>query len=406
MTGLQGSLLDGGAIAACPQGELNGVARHDGAARRCALVLEEAKEFLERFVVFSSESQVVALALWVAHTYVLDAADVTPYVLVTSPEKQCGKTRLFEVLEELVHRPWRVEMPSEAVLFRKIDRDRPTLLLDEIDAIFNGRRDTEALRAILNASNRRGATVPRCVGEGQRLQDFETFCPKAFAGIETRRIPDTLRDRSITIRLERKVDRRVERFRHRLVAEPADSFRLAATDWATSDGALLTDSRPALPEELSDRAQDAWEPLLAIADAAREHWPEAARESSRELSVSVDTVSDSLGVQLLSDIQAIFQVAPAGRIFTKDLLERLHAYEESPWRDYSRGGGLGAHALARLLRPFGIRPQTIRLDAKTNKGYSEEAFRAAWKRYVPDAERHIVTSGAAAAHHDVGDPSR
>ena len=56
-------------------------------------------------------------------------------VPVLSPEKRSGKTRALEVLELLTPRAWRIVQPSTAVLFRKIEKDHPTLLLDEADAI-------------------------------------------------------------------------------------------------------------------------------------------------------------------------------------------------------------------------------------------------------------------------------
>jgi hypothetical protein len=75
--------------------------------------------------------------------------------MTRTPEtvRRSGKTRLLDVLELLVANPWRVITPSEAVVFRKIDADSPTLLLDEVDAIFSPKANgtTEGLRALLNA---------------------------------------------------------------------------------------------------------------------------------------------------------------------------------------------------------------------------------------------------------------
>ena len=83
---------------------------------------------------------------------------------------------------------------TEAVLYRKIEQDAPTLLLDEIDAIFTAKGDEnkEALRALLNAGFERRATVPRCVGPNHTLREFQVFCPKALAGIG--KLPDTVVD--------------------------------------------------------------------------------------------------------------------------------------------------------------------------------------------------------------------
>lgn len=118
-----------------------------------AVLLDRVEAFLRRFVVFANPHQVTACALWVAHTYVYDSFDVSPFLHVTSPEKRSGKTRLLEVLELTVRSPWRVVSPSEAVLYRKVDGDHPTLLLDEVDTIF-GRESAGRWRSTPSRSRR------------------------------------------------------------------------------------------------------------------------------------------------------------------------------------------------------------------------------------------------------------
>src|SRR5262249_40597969 len=130
-------------------------------------LLDAIVSILRRYIVFQNESQPFVVALWIVHSWVPDAFDYTPYLWVYSPEKQCGKTRLLDCLELLVPKPWRAILPSEAVLFRTIENDPPTLLLDELDAVFTNSKDDrkEALRALLNAGFERKATIPRCVGQ-------------------------------------------------------------------------------------------------------------------------------------------------------------------------------------------------------------------------------------------------
>ena len=41
---------------------------------------------------------------------------------------------------------------------------------------------------------------------------------------------------------------------------------------------------PEIPDDLNDRAQDNWEPLLAIADLAAGDWPNTARPAAKALS--------------------------------------------------------------------------------------------------------------------------
>lgn len=350
-------------------------------------VLEEIFAFLRRYVAFSDEHQTTAISLWIAHTHVVDQVDETPYLAVTSAEKRSGKSRLLEVLYLLVAHPWRAIQPSEAVLFRKIARDSPTLLLDEVDTIFGSHASNhEGVRALLNAGNRRGTTVPRCVGEGRELKDFSVFCPKVLAGIGD--LPDTVADRSIPIRLERRApSENIARFRTREAEEEATPIRERLEVWA--EVADLADATPDLPDELNDRSADAWEPLMAIADEAGGIWPERARRAARALHAENLDPSPSIGVQLLGDIQNVFRDIEGEVISTAQLLGRLRGLEEAPWATLG-GGGLSPHMLARRLRPYAICPTTVRIGEKTAKGYRRRDFEMAWTRYLPNqvAEEH------------------
>jgi hypothetical protein len=331
------------------------------------------------------------VALWAVHTYVLDAFETTPLLAVTSPEKRCGKTRLFDVLELIVAKPWRTILPTEAVLFRKIDAVGPTLMLDETDAIFNARNaNTEPLRALLNAGNRRGTTVPRCVGPTQQLVDFNVFCAKALTGIGD--LPDTVADRAIPIRLARKrLDEQAERFRRREALEVAEPIRQELASWAQDAVSWLEQARPEIPAALDDRAEEAWEPLLAIAELAGGHWPERARIAAGA-SAAEARDDEALGVRLLADVRDVFAQEDADRLSSASLAARLCEIEESPWGDLW-GKQLDARGLARRLRPFGVRPRTVRFDDdSTAKGYLLEQFEDAFSRYLFDFNRHTVTT--------------
>ena len=126
-----------------------------------AKLLDALGAFVRRFVVLS-EAQAAAIALWIAHTHAFEAAETTPYLAVTSGMKRSGKTRLLEVAELLVREPLPTANISDAALFRAIGAKEPTLLMDEVDAIFGPKaRDREDLRALLNSGYRRGVVVYR-----------------------------------------------------------------------------------------------------------------------------------------------------------------------------------------------------------------------------------------------------
>ncbi len=385
-------------------------------------VLDQVAAFLRRFVVFASPHQATACTLWTTHTHVHDHFDVSPFLHVGSPEKRSGKTRLLEVLELLVRAAWRVVQPSEAVLFRKIDAAHPTLLLDEVDAIFaRGRDDVhEPLRALLNAGNRRGVTIPRCVGDGTeiRLMDFQVFTPRVLAGIGA--IPDTVADRSIPIRLQRRAPHEtIDRFRFREASEDARPICEMLERWALAAGDQLERARPEVPAVLNDRAAELWEPLLAIADLAGGEWPGRAREAAVVLHGDSLAQDETLGVALLRAVRDVFTEAEADRLTTAALLGVLVERDDGPWAEWwgkqvAEGSARGPGSrLARLLRPYGITPKNVRSDdGRVSKGYAVADFEDAFRRYLPFPQperRYNATSvdnqGPAGQNENATDPS-
>jgi hypothetical protein len=82
--------------------------------------------------------------------------------------------------------PWLMELPSEAVLYRNIHFNTPTVLWDEIDTVFSPKTADkyEAQREVVNGGNRRGVTVPRIVGVND-IAHFNVYSAKALAGFGT-----------------------------------------------------------------------------------------------------------------------------------------------------------------------------------------------------------------------------
>jgi len=154
---------------------------------------------LSRFVAFPSEHAIVACTLWAAHTHLMDCAETSPRLAVMSEEKGSGKTRLLEILAQFVRDPILSMSASPAVIVRLVSQGTPTILLDEIDAVFGSQKAQEAnmdLRSILNGGYRRGAQVHRCVTHGKKIETeaLDAFAPVAVAGL--RDLPDTLASRS------------------------------------------------------------------------------------------------------------------------------------------------------------------------------------------------------------------
>ena len=355
-------------------------------------LLDEIHAFLRHFISFTSDAQPVVIALWVAHAWLIEAFQFTPYLHIFSPTKQCGKSRLLDCLDLLVPNPWRAVSMSVAALFRTIEKEQPTLLVDEVDAVFSHGKDEgkEDLRSMLNAGFERGSKVRRCVGPNFDVKDFAVFCPKALAGIG--KLPDTVSDRCIPIRLVRKKkSEAVQRFRKRDVnTEPITQ---ALRQYAQRQD-LLEELRMGSVEvkELRDRQNDICEPLILIADVAGGDWPRLARKALVELCRGQGEEDENLGVKLLADIRSIFESDPStDRLSTKELLEGLIEVETgAPWAAWwekdVRPGTINSPAskLARLLNPYKIKARVIKMpDATTSRGFLRDDFEDAWNRYLP-----------------------
>jgi hypothetical protein len=352
-------------------------------------LLDSAEAFCRRFLTALSDSHFRLLALWVAHTYVIDAAETTPYLHVTSAEPESGKTRVLEVLDLLCCKSTQLIDPSGASLYRGLDSGEiVTLLLDEVDNFLpGGKADSDAKRTIvglLNGGYRRGIRVPR-VTDGRNLQWFEPFGPKALTGIGA--LPQTLESRSIRYRIRRRRRDRepIERFRRKPALADAEPIANGFASWANETiVSALEFADPELPEALSDRQQDACELLVALADMAGGEWPQQTRDALVEVfdEARKAAAAESRGTLLLADLRDAFDKL-GDPVATSALIARFNGFDERPWGGWSEGKGMGPRDLARLLRPFEIRPKTVRLsDDKTPKGYSRKDCEDAFARYL------------------------
>jgi hypothetical protein len=357
-----------------------------------AVLLDETETFCRRFLAALDDAHFVVLTLFVAHTHAIDAADSSPPLHVTSAEPSSGKTRVLEVLELLVAKPAPMIDPTAAALFRGLDTGQfTTVLLDEADNFLaGGAADSDGKRAVLallNGGYRRGVRVPRVRDRSSTIDLFDVFGPKVIAGLA--RLPDTLASRSLRIVMRRRrQDEVVERLRRKRVAPEAEGLHDRYVDWATDEiVAVLVRSDPLLPDQLSDRQQDACEPLIAIADLAGSLWPERVRAALIQLvDDSRKQIGDSLGSQLLDDIrQAFLHQGPV--LGTSTLLEHLNGLDDRPWGGWKDGQGLKARSLATQLKRFAIRPKDVHLgaggDRRSVKGYEKADFADAFARYLP-----------------------
>jgi hypothetical protein len=218
--------------------------------------------------------------------------------------------------------------------------------------------------------------------EAGRTRKFPTFAPLAVAAIGLMPLP--LLHRAVVINMQRASGQTLTRLDENSAVFPA--ARAEFHKWAQT---CTLASNPVMPTSLRNRAADNWRVLLAIADDLG--YGEETRAAAGAL--NANRPDEDAGVLALTDIRSIFDRLGADRSTSKALTDELVALDDGMWGDW-RGPNddrpprkLNQSELSRLLKPFSIRPRTIRLASggPTARGYLRVWFEAAWAAYCPPA---------------------
>jgi len=365
------------------------------------------REQFTKYVAFHSDkfdSEADLLTLWTMLTHAQAAFDTTPYIYVTAPTPEAGKSRIIDVAQLLVARPHVLIDPTAAAIFRLIDEQHPTLFIDEADELHTNK----ALRAVMNAGHRRGGMVARGSGNSTRL--YDTFGPKLIAGIKGRRLPlkGATLSRCIEVPMRTRIlDREhIDDFIEADARPACESLAVVIEEWAKESIEDLAELRPPLPVEMGDRQRDSWRPLMAIAVRFGNEWVGRVNMAIAQLKPAR---RPDEGTQLIADMRSVWEAldakvekakAPYGcgladdmesvdRAWTQVLIE-THAQLEDRQLDRS----LTPKILAQWLGNFDIRPlqNSFRASGSTGmkRGYERRSFKDAFERYL----RHeTVTSG-------------
>jgi hypothetical protein len=361
-------------------------------------LLAELHAALCRYVVLPSGEAADAVTLWIAASHAQPAWEHAPRLAVVSPLKRCGKSRLLDVVAEACWAPLITVNATIAAVVRSIGADPPTLLVDEADTMWGSKKqadNNEDLRGLLNAGHQRNRPMLRWDVTSRTAERLDTFAMAMLAAIGE--LPDTIMDRAVVVRMRRRAPgERVDPYRTRRDAPPLNALRDRLTAWTREHLAELHHAAPAMP--LEDRAADTWEPLVAIADLAGGDWPERSRAAAQAMTAAEAQQEEdtSASVRLLGDLREVFGDGEA--LYSTTVLERLHKLDEAPWAEWY-GRPLTSRDLAKLLRPYDLRPKTVREGGtgRPLKGYARADLHDAWRRYLPAHPTHPLQEAESAA---------
>lgn len=352
--------------------------------------LDSIREWLSRYLLTVTDADLDLLALWAAHTHVVNETYTTPRLLLDSPVPGSGKTTCLEHLARLCVNPVQMAaVSSPALLARLLEDGMRTMLIDEADRTLRPDKDGVAdLIAILNSGYKRGATRPVLVpekGGGWVPREMPTFAPVVLAG-NSPQLPDDTRSRTIRVLLLPDLEGRVEESDWELIEDDARLLGEQLAAWAEEHRAAIAATRPAMPEGIVGRFREKWQPLARVAAVAAGRWPAAVADMALADRAQVEADRED---GMLTDkphmllLRHLAEVWPEGAEFTAttELVAVLIATHPEAWSASSPyGRDLTVQRFGRMLATH-FKLNSTRQHLKTDpRGYFLSALVAVWQR--------------------------
>lgn len=318
----------------------------------------------------------VAITLWCLTSYNINSFRIFPRLLITSPEKRCGKSTVLDLIESFSHKPLIVSNMTPATIFRLIDGEQPTLIIDEADTFVAG--GSSELTGIINSGHAKSrAFVTRCVGDSNEVKLFSTWSPMVLAAIGG--LPSTIMDRSIVIPLKRKAKNQTSKRIDVDLFANAKCEREKLLKWSI-DNAKVIQQNPIEPPDLgNDRAIDNWLPMFTIAKQVSDNWFEKCEAAYKIL--NQHEIEPELSTLLLKHIKEIFNNHNDNKISSADLVSKLIEDKDKPWCECKNGRAISQCHLAQMLKGYGIKPKGMRVG-KSLRGYELKQFADTFDRYL------------------------
>ena len=337
------------------------------------VLLVETLAQIRRFVVIHDDAAAVAVVLWVAFSWVHEIAVHSPMLRIVADDIDAGKTTLCNVLKFLTPRAFAVANLTGPALFRFVDREHPTLIIDNADKLLLKKPE---LASVIEQGWTRGTPVPRTDPHGHTYM-FDVFCPKVLAGVTLALEPGTL-SRCIDIEMLRKLaDEKVEDFQQ-TDDDDLVTLRRKWARWAADNAVALKGASPAMGD-FNNRIRMNWKLLFAIADLAGGKWSKTARKAAVRL--TRERREPSKRNRLLAALYDFFTNQGA-ELTCVDIQKLLTADPTDEWAEHNGPGRPITMRQIGLLLGHKIKSDCIHPHGKTERGYRVAQFERDFKHYL------------------------
>lgn len=226
-------------------------------------IFNRIKDLFEKFVVVQKEFLNV-IACYIMMTYIYVLFQVIPYLWLNG-EKGTGKSTIMKIMSKLCFNAMFCSNVNPANIFRQIDNDGSTIILDEFEKMYG--EDKQEIIKILNQGFNIDGVVPRCVGQNNKIKKFRSFSPKIMGGISN--IDDVLFERVIKYTTVKVKNAKITKYREdknmkRTIDNLVDDLYIWGYIYADRIKDIYDNAQVSF-EGYSLREDDLWNPLLCIA---------------------------------------------------------------------------------------------------------------------------------------------
>lgn len=352
-----------------------------------ACPLDDVREWFGRYISTMRPADLDLLALWAVHTHVVNETYTTPRLLLDSPVPGSGKTTCLEHLQRLSFKPVLMSaVSSSALLVRMLEAEPRTLLIDEADrSLRPDKPETADVIAILNSGYKVGSTRPTLVpvkGGGWEAREMPTFAPVAMAG-NSPNLPDDTRTRTLRVLLMPDLDGAIDESDWELIQPAAEALAARVTNWCNAARGRIKVERPTLPEGVTGRFREKWQPLARVAAVAGGPWPQRVAEMA---AADVEQVKRDREDGMITTrphivlLHHLAEVWPADDSFapSSQLVDDLIAHDPRVWgAESTYGKPLTVQRLGRMLATnYGVNTRQV----ERRRGYVHADMLGAWQR--------------------------
>jgi putative DNA primase/helicase len=393
-------------------------------------LIREIYRTLDHYVVCSVEGK-ITLSMWALLTWFYNETVYAPPLVITAPEKGCGKSSVAYLIKDLSCKSIYALSPTPAVIYRVKEKiDGVSLFFDEADTFFKT-ADSKQISSIINAGVIRDGQVLRCDKDARQDMDvkgFNCFGFHAVIGIGCDTLlENTLLDRSLVIRLDRATneqcrgigDYQIERelgecagnmaILRRKCAAFRDDYRQAFKD------RLMFYKNKENAANIQNRQRQKWIPLLALADVitmADKGGPDPEREVPETgangkptfkgqilkacQALTAEDKNLSRGEELIADIGRVFMMSNyrGWESISADVIcrELNDPKNEFAYSEYNGGKGIKAQWLRRRISEKDRGGDCwFRKDNKSS--YKREGIIRIMQKYLPEKTVQEILNG-------------